>query len=226
MSVNIHTDPIAMISKLKRDLAYGIEEYNIMRGKEMAEREVLLGYEAEAGAAEADVSLYNKAQALLVEAGTFARAQLIGSIVHTGSAGLQSILHDKDVRFDVEITNPGGRPSAEWLVRYGDNRINPEDSDGGTVVDIVSLALRCILLELTRPKPQGFVVLDEPGKMVSAEYLPHMAEFIKQYLKKTGRQGIMVTHHPVLAEAAHKAYRVEQDDGRSRIHLIGEERQA
>ena len=226
MSVNIRMDPNFRMTKLKRDLAYGLEEYNIQRGKELAERETLLAYKAEAEAAEADVSLYNKAQALLVEAGAFARAQLIGSIVHTGSAGLQSILHDKDVKFDVEITNPGGRPSAEWLVRYGDNKINPEDSDGGTVVDIVSLALRCILLELTRPKPHGFVVLDEPGKMVSAEYLPHMAEFIKRYLDKTGRQGIMVTHHPVLAEAAHKAYRVEQDDGRSRVHLIEREAKA
>ena len=214
------------LEAVKRSLQAGMEDYSVLRGREIAEREALQRYQDEVAAAESDVSLYSKAQALLVEAGAFARTQLVGSIIHTGSAGLQSILHDKDVKFDVEITNPGGRPSAEWLVRYGDNKIHPEDSDGGTVVDIVSLTLRCMLLELTRPKPQGFVVLDEPGKMVSAEYLPHMAEFIKRYLDKTGRQGIMVTHHPVLAEAAHRAYRVEQDDARSRVHLIEKEGKA
>ena len=62
--------------------------------------------------------------------------------------------------------------------------------------------------------------LDEPGKMISAEYLPNVAEFLKQYLKKTGRQGIMITHHEPLAEVADVSYRVQQVNGISEVERL------
>lgn len=209
----------AEIESIKRRHKAKLAEYHVLKGREEAEIESAKQYKQEIEEAEGSFSLYNRVKALLTQAGAYARAQLVSSIEHTGTAGLQSILHDKDVTFAVDITAPGGRPSAEWLIQYGDNKVNPEDSDGGTVVDIVSLSLRCILLELSRPKPEGFFLLDEPGKMVSAEYLPHMAEFIKKYLQRTGRQGIMITHHDILADAAHRAYRIDQVAGVSQAKL-------
>jgi DNA repair exonuclease SbcCD ATPase subunit len=61
------------------------------------------------------------------------------------------------------------------------------------------------------------VLFDEPGKMISKEYLPNVAEFLKQYAKKTGRQIILVTHHEALADVADVGYKVTQENGVSEV---------
>jgi len=61
------------------------------------------------------------------------------------------------------------------------------------------------------------MLFDEPGKMISREYLPNVAEFLKQYAAKTGRQIIMVTHHEVLADVADVGYVVKQENGVSEV---------
>jgi DNA repair exonuclease SbcCD ATPase subunit len=93
----------------------------------------------------------------------------------------------------------------------------PEDGNGGGVTDVVSLALRAALLELSNPKPAGLFAADEPGKMISKEYLPNVAEFLKRYLQKTGRQGLIITHHDILADCADVGYRVSQENGISEV---------
>lgn len=168
---------------------------------------------------------YRMTQALLTKAAEYAREQLIGSIRGTGTVGLQSVMFDKDVGFDVDITYPGGKASAEWLLKYPKGDLETEGADGGTLTDVVSLVLRFAMLELSRPKPQGFVYLDEPGKCISAKYLPGTTELIKQYLAKTGRQGILVTHHlDTMAPAAHRVYVIEQVGGVSRARLQEKEK--
>ena len=61
------------------------------------------------------------------------------------------------------------------------------------------------------------MLLDEPGKMISKEYLPNVAEFLKQYATKTGRQIILVTHHEALADVADVGYVVKQENGVSEV---------
>jgi len=57
--------------------------------------------------------------------------------------------------------------------------------------------------------------------MVSREYLPNVAEFLKQYAAKTGRQVLMVTHAEPLADVADVSYRVSQaGDGVSEVDRV------
>ena len=56
--------------------------------------------------------------------------------------------------------------------------------------------------------------------MISREYLPNVAEFLKQYLQKTDRQGILITHAEPLAEVADVSYRVSQTDGISEVTRV------
>jgi DNA repair ATPase RecN len=76
------------------------------------------------------------------------------------------------------------------------------------------------MLEILKPRPEGPVIFDEPAKMVSAEYAGNLAYFLKQYAEKTGRQVMLVTHNPQLAEAADKSYLVTQKDGVSDVREI------
>ena len=180
--------------------------------------------ETELQQAKEDVEVWRQVQALLGKVSEFAREQLKKQIEATVTAGLQAILQDDDIQFTIEMATVAGRPSADWKIvtTRGEQPItaDPENSHGGGIVDIVSLCLRAALLELSRPKPGGPFLLDEPGKMISAEYLPNVAEFLRQYLKKTGRQGIMITHHEPLAEVADVSYRVQQVDGISEVERL------
>ncbi len=166
-----------------------------------------------------DKELWQKVSLLLTKVSDYARRQLVERIEDTVTAALQTVLADDSLRFEVEMREIGGRASAEWRVvsRYSDVEVsnNPEDARGGGIVDIVSLALRLALLELSTPRPEGPVILDEPAKMVSAEYAENLAYFLKSYAEQTGRQFVVVTHNETLAQAGDVSYRVTQKNGRS-----------
>lgn len=162
------------------------------------------------------IDLWRKVQVLLTKTSDFARRQMVERIEQTVTAALRTVLADDALRFEVELREVGGRPSAEWRVvsQYGEVEVanNPEDARGGGIVDIVSLALRLALLEISRPKPEGPVILDEPAKMVSAEYAESLAFFLRSYAQRTGRQFIVVTHNQTLAGAGDVAYRVVKNE--------------
>jgi DNA repair ATPase RecN len=82
------------------------------------------------------------------------------------------------------------------------------DSNGGGVIDIVTLALRIVLLELSKPKNEFFLVLDEPCKHLSLQYRPKMGEFFRYISQKTNRQLIIITHIEELKEYADKAIKI------------------
>lgn len=167
-----------------------------------------------------NLETWRQVQVLLTKVSDYARRQLVERIEQTVTAALQTVLADDSLRFEVEMREVGGRASAEWRVvsMYSDVEVsnNPEDARGGGIVDIVSLALRLALLELSKPRPEGPVILDEPAKMVSAEYAENLAYFLKSYAQQTGRQFIVVTHNETLAEAGDVSYRVTQENGVSK----------
>ena len=181
--------------------------------------------EQQLAAAQTDIELWRQVQVLLSKASEFARQQLVQRLQTTVTAALQAVFDRDDIRFEIELKTIGNAPAANWSISslYGDGdskteiKTEPESARGGGYVDIVSLALRLALLELARPKPEGPILLDEPAKMVSQEYLPNLAAFLKQYAAKTGRQIIMVTHHEALADVADVGYKVSQQDGISEV---------
>ncbi len=174
--------------------------------------------------AQKDVETWQQVQTLFTKVSGFAREQLKSRIEETVTAALQAVFCDDRIQFNIEIRTLNDKPAADWTVisHYGDVPVatNPEDGRGGGIADVVSLALRLALLELARPKPDGPIILDEPGKMISREYLPNVAEFLKQYLQKTGRQGIMITHAEALADVADVSYRVSQANGVSEVSRV------
>ena len=190
--------------------------------------------EEELAAARQDIELWRDVQILLSKASEFARQQLKTRIEQTVTAALAAIFNDSTMKFEIEMSTIGGKPAADWRVvscykipaKAGKDDIklsaytvtaSPEDAKGGGVTDVVSLALRLALLELSRPRPEGPVLFDEPGKMISKEYLPNVAEFLKSYAAKTGRQILMVTHHEALADVADKGFNVSQVNGVSEV---------
>jgi DNA repair exonuclease SbcCD ATPase subunit len=124
-----------------------------------------------------------------------------------------------DYSFRIELTEKAGRPEAEFYVisQFGGEKLEtrPQDSRGGGVVDVVSLGLRMAMLETYRPRLEGALILDEPAKHVSDDFLQPTAQFLKTISDFFGRQVIMVTHIAHLAETAEVAYSVVLRDGQS-----------
>ena len=209
------------ISTIEIGLSILRSEYNQAQGKLELLQEDLAEAETSLQKTQDDIAIWNQVQALFGKASEFARQQLNLRIEETVTAALQAVFEREDIRFEVQMRTLGGQPAAEWAVvsQYGDVSVSgdPQDSRGGGVSDIVSLALRLALLELARPKPEGPVLLDEVGKHVSAGYAPNVAAFLKQYAQRTGRQVIYVTHSSALADAADVSYRVDQQNGISEV---------
>jgi len=166
------------------------------------------------------LELLEQVRLLLAETSEAARAQIKVHVEQTVTAALQAVF-GREMRFEVLLRDVGGQTAADWRVvdsMEGEEVAgDPEDARGGGVSDVVSLALRLAVLELARPRPGGPILLDEVGKHVSAEHREALAEFLKAYARRTGRQIILVTHHEELAAVADVAYRVERRDGISEV---------
>ena len=74
-------------------------------------------------------------------------------------------------------------------------KTKPEQSRGGGVIDIISLALRIAFLQIHKPKIEGPLILDEPAKHVSEDYIFNVADFLKRASEMFNRQIIIVTHN-------------------------------
>lgn len=168
---------------------------------------------------QADLDTWRQVQVLFSKVSEFSREQLKFRIEQTVTAALQAVFGEEGLAFEIRLGERAGVPTAEWQVvsLYGDQLVvgDPQDSRGGGVVDVVSLALRLALLELSRPKPEGPLLLDEVGKHVSSAFAPNVAIFLKEYARKTGRQIVLVTHQAALAEVADKSIVVSKIDGES-----------
>ena len=146
-----------------------------------------------------------------------AREQAKQHIENLVTSALQSVF-GPDISFEVLLEDKRDRPEAEFLVSstYGStlkisNR--PEDSRGGGVVDIVSIALRSAMLEGVYPRMEGIMIYDEPAKHVSEEYSEAAADLIKGISEDAQRQIIMITHNKRLSETGELSYRIELKNG-------------
>jgi DNA repair exonuclease SbcCD ATPase subunit len=173
--------------------------------------------------ARSDIEVWEQVQILLSKAAEYARQQITSHIEAVVTAALVAVFGE-GFSFRIVIGDRGGQPTAEWRVisQYGDAEVsaNPEDARGGGITDVVSLALRLAMLELIRPRVEGPVLFDEPGKHVSSEFVSNMAYFLRQYAGKTGRQVILITHQKTLSEIAHVRYQVSQSNGASVVSRL------
>ena len=72
--------------------------------------------------------------------------------------------------------------------------LDPMLTDAGGTLNIISLVLRIVLMEVSSPKINGFLLLDENFANLSPEYQPRASEFLNEIRIKFKRQIIMITH--------------------------------
>lgn len=170
-----------------------------------------------------ELELLSKVGALLHKTSEYAREQAKFQIESLVTKCLQYVF-ETDIEFLVEIDEQRGKSAAEFYVVNTIEDIilktKPELSRGGGVVDIVSLALRIAFLQTHKPKIEGPLILDEPAKHVSDEYIYNVSEFLNQTSELFERQIIMVTHNNHLASIGTMAYKVDLKGSISQVTKI------
>ncbi|MFZ5817846.1 MAG: ATP-binding protein [Bacillota bacterium] len=171
----------------------------------------------------AQSTVFEQVIVLLQQTAEHARAQAKAQIEMLVTNTLRSIF-GPDYRFQIELVEKAGRPEAEFYVfsRYNGEELQsrPQESRGGGVVDVVALGLRIAMLETYRPRLEGPLMLDEPAKHVSDEFIAPTAQFLQTVSQVFHRQVIMVTHNAHLAETAEVAYQVVLRDGASQVSHV------
>ena len=169
-----------------------------------------------------NIDLLQRVKLLLQESAVYARELARRQIEAMVTHALQ-FTFGPELEFKVELTERRGQPEADFYVvsKYGGFEVKntPQDSRGGGVVDVISLALRISLLHASRPAIPGPLLMDEPGKHLSEQFLPNLAQFLK-VVSDTGRQVIMVTHNTYLTGAADTVYNVTLEGGKSLVTEI------
>lgn len=207
-------------SELEETLSFAKEK--LMEKK--AKREVLLqektDYEKEWYQLDQKRELMEKVRILLQQSADHARRQAKEQLETTVTRALQFVF-GSSFRFEIELTEHGGNPSAEfYVVTEWDGKIirnKPQDARGGGVVDLLSLALRIAMIESMQPRIEGPIILDEPGKHMSEDYVVPFIELIKSLGETFQRQIVMVTHNTDLTESADAAFYVRLNQGRSEV---------
>ena len=206
------------IDFLERKLIEGASKKATLeeRRDEYIEKNKLIGQEKE---------LLNSVKILLQKTSDFAREQAKNQIEDLTSNCL-SYIFASDSRFEIELSEAYGKTSAEFYIVDNidgiENKTKPIESRGGGLVDIISIALRISFIELMKPKIEGPLILDEPAKHVSEEYIFNFAGFLKQTSEMFDRQIIMITHNSHLAALSTKSYRVNKVSGTSIIDELKE----
>ena len=208
------------VSQIEKILSEAKNKLMMNKGRKEQLEEQLKSIEERLKMGEHDIDIFEQVRILLQKTSDYAREQSRVRIEALVTNCLQYIF-DSSMEFKIEISEVRGRPDAEFYVVSQVNgettKMKPQEARGGGVIDIISIALRLAMLQCSSVDINGPIILDEPAKHVSDEFIIQVAEFLKQVSIMFNRQVIMVTHNRHLAEIADKAFKIELIDGKSTV---------
>ncbi len=130
-----------------------------------------------------------------------------------------------DLTFKIELEEERNKKVAKPLVKKITKDFefegDPLNSSGGTVSQIISLALRISILEKSlNPKFEGPLILDEPLTFLDERSKRRIGEFIKSLSEYLKRQIILITHDRILMEIGDKIFYVKSVNGESIVKEV------
>lgn len=154
---------------------------------------------------------------LLELVGEAGRASIKSEVEDLVTEALKTTFETEDYKFIVDFLKRRNQIECELLLETDGRESNPIESSGGGIADVISMALRFVILALSDNK--GPSCMDEPAKQISAEFQRDYMAFLQLLSRSTGRQIIMSTHNDTYAYANrdNNVIRVELDDERNSI---------
>lgn len=118
--------------------------------------------------------------------------------------------------FVIDFVIKRGKTEAEIYFMRGGERMNPVDASGVGAIDVAAFALRVAVWKLAN-RYRNVLVLDEPFRFVSKNYLPNVSKMVKKLSKKLKLQIIMITHIEEMKDCADKVFDITIKKGISNV---------
>lgn len=137
--------------------------------------------------------------------------------------GLQAVFDDLDLSVRSDVNVERGKVSVDLItVQKDTDGTTTEglatDAYGGSVATVESVLLRLVVL--TRRGLRPLLLMDESLGAVAERYVPRVGRFLSLLSERLGVDILVVSHNPVLVEAATNAYRIQKKDGAATFKKI------
>lgn len=162
--------------------------------------------------------IFQKVLTLLEQSNIVSRDFVKTEVEKLVTQGLRAIFADPNIEFKIDFVTKRNQTEADFVIIKGEKEQISGDilyTSGGGLVDIISISLRMIIMQLLKVK--GPLLLDEPGKFISAQYIENFGRFLTQISKTFNRQIIMITHNEKLASFADNLLKVSQSNGIAKV---------
>ena len=189
--------------EFSKDVVRVQHEFNLMQKNHEKTKEIINKYEH-------DSEIHNKAVELLTIVQGVTRDKIKDGFETLVTYALRFI-YSEEYAFKLEFGRRGNLQELNFNIKTPDfeEECDPMDTSGGGVLDIISLALRAVLLEVSVPKIEGFLILDESLKHLSKEYLMNASQFLNELNTKLGRQIIFITHQQEFIDNAENTIQIQ-----------------
>lgn len=164
------------------------------------------------------IILYEKVGVVVQKLTEISRRDTLDKVASIVSVALQEI-KDPTLTFKINYKVERNQAIAEFLIHDSklQRDMDPLQSCGGTLIDLIELPLKVSLLLKWSPQLAKVLILDESFKFVSTADRPKLASFIRQLAENLGLQIILITHSPEVASTAHQVFKVVHDGTQSKV---------
>jgi DNA repair exonuclease SbcCD ATPase subunit len=163
-----------------------------------------------------ELKRHEQAKEVVKQVGLKTQQQLQYHISDITSLAIESVFPNP-YKLEMEFVERRNKTECDLYFTRDGLRIDPISASGGGTVDVAAFALRIASWSLKRPNTRPTIILDEPMKYVSEEYIGKAAEMIKEVSKKLNIQFIIVTHEPKLTAFADKVFQTRLRNKVTRI---------
>lgn len=163
-------------------------EYKLMQENHEKTKKLIEKYEN-------DREIHKKAVELLAIVQGVTRDKIKDGFEQIVSWALKYIFQE-DYKFCLVFGRRGNLSELDFAIKSPDldEAIDPMDSRGGGILNVVSMVLRLVLMEVSVPKINGFMILDESFKNVNGQqYIDQLNQFVIDINEKFNRQIIHIS---------------------------------
>lgn len=129
------------------------------------------------------------------------------------TSAICAVYEHRDYKFLFNFEIKRNKSECTMMVQEGGYEPEiPKDDQGGGMSDVISIALRPILWNLSKNKSRNVFILDEPLKFLGGgELLYRAINFLKRISHELNFQLIINTHEDEIIEEADRAWTVEHN---------------
>ncbi len=203
-----------MINEIK-ELEADFEEFTQRVGSLQGEYKTLSNQQNESTEAireyKKDEVVYTQAVELLSLVQKVTRDKIKNAFEDIVTHALNYIYESDKYSFHLVFGRRGNLQELDFAVQTPDKTIplDPMLTDAGGTLNIISLALRIVLMEVASPKIKGFILSDESFANLSEEHVEQASQFLKEINQKMNRQIIAISHQSKMMDSADKLIEVK-----------------